>query len=437
MNFFRFLIFFLFLISSKISHASSYVDNIKKFQVNNSDFLLFKRNTQVVDFSIVIRSTGFAYEKINGLNFFAKHLIEMGSKSYKYRDFKNALDEYSINFSVQSDFDNMYLRVRVLKKDLNEAISLVSKALFDTNFSEENFKLAKVNSLSDVKNLHDDFQKFSYRIFLNEVFHGTLYQDKIPQVSDIEKINLKEVKNFITHDILNANYQFICVGDLDEAYVFKLFSKAFNFKKDNSKNDNFAKKEAVNIGIKNHNKKEKVITLYGNKSQSMIYFSYPSYKFNDEKYWKMKLLVDYLGGDGLTSVLMKKLREEMNIAYTAKMDFINFNLAHVISGNVFTSSKEIKKIILQIKDIFKQISYNGLNNDELEFLKNRFYSKLDMLFFNNASILNFLQFLIINDLPIDYLMKMKMNIKNLSISDMNKFIRNSINYNELSFVIVN
>ena len=165
MNFFKILIFFSILLISKISHASNYVDNIKKFQVNNSDFLLFKKNTKIVDFSIIIRDVGFAYEKINGLNLFVKHLIEMGSQSYQYRDFKNILDEHSINFSVHSDFDNIYLRVRVLKQDLNQALSLVSKALFDTNFSEENFNLAKVNSLSDTKNLYDDFQKLSYRIF--------------------------------------------------------------------------------------------------------------------------------------------------------------------------------------------------------------------------------------------------------------------------------
>jgi predicted Zn-dependent peptidase len=431
MNFFKILIFFSILLISKISHASNYVDNIKKFQVNNSDFLLFKKNTKIVDFSIIIRDVGFAYEKINGLNLFVKHLIEMGSQSYQYRDFKNILDEHSINFSVHSDFDNIYLRVRVLKQDLNQALSLVSKALFDTNFSEENFNLAKVNSLSDTKNLYDDFQKLSYRIFLNEVFHGTLYEDIVPKVVDIERINLDQVKNFITHDVLNANYQFTCVGDLDEGYISKLFSEYFLFKKSNS-----LKKIPHNINIRN-NKKEKFIKLHGDKSQSIIYFSYPSYKLFDDRYWKMKLLVDYLGGDKLTSVLMKKLREEMNVAYTARMDFINFNLAHVISGNVLTSSKEIKTIILQIKDIFKQISYNGIDNDELEFLKNRFYSKSDMLFINNESILNVLQFLIINGLPTDYLLKMKMNIENLSIDEINKFIKKFINYNELSFLVVN
>ncbi len=431
MNFFKILIFFSILLLSKISHASNYVDNIKKFQVNNSDFLLFKKNTKIVDFSIIIRDVGFAYEKINGLNLFAKHLIEMGPQSYQYRDFKNILDERSINFSVHSDFDNIYLRVRVLKQDLNQALSLVSKALFDTNFSEENFNLAKVNSLSDTKNLYDDFQKLSYRIFLNEVFHGTLYEDIIPKVLDIERINLDQVKNFITHDILNANYQFICVGDLDEGYISKLFSEYFLFKKSNS-----LKKIPHNTNIRN-NKKEKFIKLHGDKSQSIIYFSYPSYKLFDDRYWKMKLLVDYLGGDKLTSVLMKKLREEMNVAYTARMDFINFNLANVISGNVLTSSKEIKTIILQIKDIFKQISYNGIDSDELEFLKNRFYSKSDMLFINNESILNVLQFLIINGLPTDYLLKMKTNIKNLSVDEMNKFIKKFINYNELSFLVVN
>ena len=431
MNFFKILIFFSILLISKISHASNYVDNIKKFQVNNSDFLLFKKNTKIVDFSIIIRDVGFAYEKINGLNLFVKHLIEMGSQSYQYRDFKNILDEHSINFSVHSDFDNIYLRVRVLKQDLNQALSLVSKALFDTNFSEENFNLAKVNSLSDTKNLYDDFQKLSYRIFLNEVFHGTLYEDIVPKVVDIERINLDQVKNFITHDVLNANYQFTCVGDLDEGYISKLFSEYFLFKKSNS-----LKKIPHNINIRN-NKKEKFIKLHGDKSQSIIYFSYPSYKLFDDRYWKMKLLVDYLGGDKLTSVLMKKLREEMNVAYTARMDFINFNLAHVISGNVLTSSKEIKTIILQIKDIFKQISYNGIDNDELEFLKNRFYSKSDMLFINNESILNVLQFLIINGLPTDYLLKMKMNIENLSIDEINKCIKKFINYNELSFLVVN
>ena len=90
-----------------------------------------------------------------------------------------------------------------------------------------------------------------------------------------------------------------------------------------------------------------------------------------------------------------------------------------------------------IKDIFKQISYNGIDNDELEFLKNRFYSKSDMLFINNESILNVLQFLIINGLPTDYLLKMKMNIENLSIDEINKFIKKFINYNELSFLVVN
>ncbi len=426
--FYRVLIILLSLILSETSFASSHVDKIQKFQVNNSDVIFFNKKTQIIDFSIIIRNSGFAYEKINGLNYIAKHLIEMGPSSYKFRDFKNELDENSINFSISSDLDNIYLRVRVLKKNFDEALRLVSMAIFDTNLGDENFKLAKINALNDVKNLRDDFQKSSYKIFLNEVFKNSAYDKKIPLVSEIENIGITEVNDYIS-GLQNSNYQFICVGDVDQNYIVKLLDKYFSSRKDvvlDRKNDLIFSKE----------KKEKYIKIGGDNFQSMIYFYYPSYELNDKRYQKIKLFVDYIGGDGLTSVLMKKLREDMNIAYSAAADFVNLNMSHIIVGKAFTSSKEINKILLEIKDIFRQISYNGLNDEELESLKNRFFSKLDMLFIDNTSILNALQFLITNGLSVNYFSEMRDEIKNLSIRDMNQFIKNSIDHDKLFFVVV-
>ena len=107
-----------------------------------------------------------------------------------------------------------------------------------------------------------------------------------------------------------------------------------------------------------------------------------------------------------------------------------------LSGQMATANKDNKEeIIDNIKTIVANFAENGLNEEELINLKRKAQNKIDFYFKNNEAILGALMFLHSNDLLNTYYDKLQNEIDKIDLLSINKFCKEFIRSNEMTFVI--
>lgn len=427
------IFYFIFLcVFLSQSVCADYLDNIEKCQVNGRESLIYRRDgTQIVDLTVIFRNSGSAYEEKNGVNDFALSMINMGSKNYTYRDFQNKLDDLSAVVSFSSDQDHSYLYIRSLKKNLSKVIDLAFESLFEPNFSEENLQIVKNRERVAIREREQDHEAMASYFFKKEIFKSSIYEPQEFTEEDLNKISIDDVKDHIYKKLMNASIELAAVGDLDEKELkLNLESHFMKFGK-----DDFPSKK-IDEGVQlNLFSKPVFVKSEGEKAQTIIHFAQRVPEIVTKDFVIMSFINDYIGGAGLNSKLMKRLREELNITYSASTNIVGFEKTNYMGGHVATGSDDIKKILDEINNIFKSMIYNGLTQDELDYLKMKFYGRDAMSFSNNISSLRGLVFLLSERLPLDFYREKKKVVDEMTVQDVKRVASKFLDVKDLSFVV--
>jgi zinc protease len=414
--------------------SASYLDNIRKCEFTSRDCHIYERNgSGIVDMIVILRHNGTAYEEKNGINAMALAMINMGSKNDTYRDFQNKLKDLSTTFNVYSSQDHSYIHIRSLKENFSQSIDLAFGAFFDPNFSEENFQLVKNAMISSIRESQQDYPFLANHAFLKEIFKGQIYEPQDLKEDDVNALTIDDVQKYIYHKLRNALNEVVISGDVDEEnFGKKLEGYLMYFGKDDFSSKKISEPMKLNLFSKPVFVKDDV-----QKAQTIIHFAQKMPESSDKDLMAMYLINDYIGGGGLNSKLMKKLREEMNITYSARTNVMIAEKMNYMSGSIATGSKDVEQILNEINGIFKNVSDNGITDDELNDLKTKFYGKQAMRFSDNGSALRNLLFLIDNKLPFDFYEKNIDFVQKINAKDIKNAAKKFIDNKNLSFVIFN
>ena len=212
----------------EVSEKKLYSEKIKRFKL--SDFasgIFFQRDTKIVDFAIILSEMGDIFEKnflkennIENGSLISDHLIgliEMGSENYQSpEDFREKINEYGIQFSLNQTQDDLVLRIRCLKEYLPEAFSLVFNAFLRPNFSSDNLKIVKNYINSEMKAFYQNNEALAKTYFIKNLFKDSIYEEYFPKKEN----NLidSEILRKYHSEILNKpkKIKIIAVGDFKE-----------------------------------------------------------------------------------------------------------------------------------------------------------------------------------------------------------------------------
>jgi len=171
--------------------------------------------------------------------------------------------------------------------------------------------------------------------------------------------------------------------------------------------------------------------------QAYIYFGS---NFNatakDEDNYKAKVASFILGGSGFGSRLMEEIRVKRGLAYSAYSN-ININRSYSsFSGYLQTkneSYKEAKDIVISLVEEFVK---NGVTKEELEAAKNFLTGSEPLRTETLAQRLNRAFMLDFKGLSQDYPKIELEKIQNLTLEDLNSYIKTHTELNNLTFFVV-
>jgi len=327
--------------------------------------LIFEKSDAlpIVSMQIIFQKSGSIEDKnLPGLAKFSAKMLNQGTKSLGNVGFANRLEQKAINFGVSCGIETFVLEMSSLKDEYKAGINLISLLLQEPNLTPKAFEKVKINSLGYLSRKEDDFDYVAAINLKKILFKDTpLEYPSYGTIESLEKITLKDVKNFLKEHLVLKRAIVVIGGDLSlkeaKDSIKKILLK-------------LEVGEFEPLKFYDANSKQETKLVKKDTKQAYIYFGSPYYlKVEDDDNYKARVASFILGAGGFGSRLMEEIRVKRGLAYSA-YSRVNINRSHsYFSGYLQTKLKSQDEAIKIVKEVIKDFVEKGATKKELDAAK--------------------------------------------------------------------
>ena len=400
------------------------VKNTKITTIEESDHRLPLLNIQLI-FQV---SGSITDGEKAGLAKLCAQMLGEGTKTLGSSKFAEKLASDAIHISAHAGVETFVIDISALKEKQNEALKRLSELLSDPNLTETALQKVKTKILGKLQAKEDDFDYIASRNLKKLLFANTpLANPKDGTPSSIKSITLDDVKHFYTTHLVLSRAIVAIGGDIDKNLKQKIAKTLALLP--------IGKEEK--LPYYEASTKQKEFVEKKETKQAYIYFGAPFYmKVDDADLYKAKVAAFILGSGGFGSRLMEIIRVKHGLAYSA-YSRININKSHsYFSGYMQTKLESQKEALELTKKTIRDFVTNGATKEELEQTKKFLLGSEPLRNETMNQRLNraFMEYYR-GYKPGHYKEELE-KIENLTLEDLNKFIKKHTEIEKLSVSIV-
>ena len=376
-----------------------------------------KDNLDRVIFEIIIENSGALFNKEGLTNCLAKILQNRGSTKNPNNKFLSKLENNGIFLSIASGRETITIHSSFLKEKQKTALKLIKELLTYPNFSDESFEKTIKEIKANIKNKQNNFDYIASTNLNKITFKDTPLA--YPIIGENLNFSLDEVKNHFKNFVIKENITFIVGGNFDKINFDEFLDIFPNGKKQK---------------IPFFTPKQDNIEMIKDTHQAYFYFNTP-FDVKKEDRFKAKVASFILGAGGFGSRIMEEIRVKNGFAYSAYASNQFTNHSNLLKGHMQTKLENEKDAINKLKNIISEFN-DGITKEELiqakqfiigsEPLRNETLNQKLAQKFNEYY----------NNYEKGYFKKELKLIENLTLEELNQFIKNHDEINKLSFSIV-
>ncbi|MFH2035134.1 MAG: pitrilysin family protein [Candidatus Zixiibacteriota bacterium] len=232
-KYFRYvLILFAFIILFAITSSSQIIEGVKTTKLDNglTVITLGNKTTPLVGVQIFYHA-GLRSEPrgLTGINQICAHIISQGTEHCRKEDFARLINSAGgiYSYNVMEDFVNF--AIRVPSGSLDTILTLEADRMQNLQISYENLTLAK----DDIREMRARWLRQDMYALVNEEIVGLSYRVhpyKNPPYglgSDIDELNMKDVKKYLSFFFQPSNAVIVIVGDFNEGKTIERIEELF------------------------------------------------------------------------------------------------------------------------------------------------------------------------------------------------------------------
>lgn len=416
----------IFIISTLLTPLTSYGFSPKIKELKSADgdkiWIIEEHSLPVISISIVFKKAGASYDSRDksGIAYMLSNLLDEGSGKFDSIQFKKQLEDLAINMSFDVDKDNFYIKVKTLSENRERAFELLGAAITTPQLDAESARRVKNQMMAELDRKKQDPRYVANLAWNNLYFGKHPYSQTLQGTEEsIPAIRRRDLMSFLKEKFVRANMVVSVVGDINEEETKRLAYEYLYI----------LPKESPNLDtISHHN----LIQEFTEKTeggfnsiampipQSTVIFGFKGLKYKDQDFYSLYVLNYILGGGDFESRLMKELREKRGLTYSIYTYIANFDRAPMVKGYLGTKNESVSESISLLKEEITKLKEGGITEEELQEAKNYLMGSFFLNLDTNQNLADFLTFMQIEDLGIDFLEKRNDYIKNVTISDVNR-----------------
>ena len=319
----------------------------------------------------------------------------------------------------------------VLSKHYNELIQLVTEVLLSPRFDEQEFELAKddtINQIEQIKANPNAIASVEFKTLLygkGHPFAQTVLGDK-QTVSDI---TITDVKAYYDKYLTPSLAKFHVVGDIKQADVVKSLSPL---------NKRWIPKDVTLVKVPVPELPENAQLFFYDvpgAKQSVLYFGHTAPIVTHDDAYKISVMNYRLGGGGFASQLMQELRENKGYTYGIRSSFSSdqytgeFTIRSAVRSNVTLEATQA------VMDILAAFGAN-YSDEDLDITKGFTLKSGARAFETLGAKLNMVSEISDFGLANDYVLQQEAEVKALTVDDIKRLYGEHVHPDKMIFLIV-
>ncbi|AHX04278.1 M16 family metallopeptidase [Ehrlichia japonica] len=338
-------------------------------QLNNNFTIITDTMPHVESVSINIWiNVGSRYENeaITGISHFLEHMAFKGTKTRTALDIAQIFDNIGGNFNAHTDREHTVYHVKTLKRDIKIAIEVLADIILNSQFPEEEIDKEKGVVLQEIYQTNDSptsiiFDKYIEAAYPNQIF-GKCILGTPESVTNLSKADLHTYMSEYYHA---GNMLLSVAGNISHEEVIDLVSQYFSHMKKSER-----KTADQSIYLSGEYREIR------NLEQVHLVIGFPSVSYKDDQFYTIQIL-DSILGNGMSSRLFQKIREQLGLVYTISSFNSSYNDNGIFSIYAATDKGNLSQLLATIASEVKNITTN-LQENEVTRAKDKITSEILM-----------------------------------------------------------
>lgn len=371
-------------------------------------WLIEDHRLPMISVSFVFKGAGAVRDDKAGAASFMSAMLTQGAGDMEYLAFQEALDARAIELSFHARRDDISGELKTLSRHAEEAFRLASLALRAPLFDPKDIARLKEQWLASLAREQEDPSSIAFKAWFEHAFKNHPYahpaDGTTESIKSLSRQDLIAQRAFLGRDNLIIGVS----GDITPDELKKALSLMFGALPATTP----ALAEFVPPPLP-----QESIAFFHEGVQTEIVFGMKGMARNDPHYFALRLINHVLGGGGLTSRLIKELREKRGLVYGAHSWLNELNHAPLLMGNLATKNESAQEAVEILQEELAKMAQDGMHADELKDAKSYLKAALPLRLTSRMRFADFLVALQYHDLGKDYLQKRNKRIDQVSMDD--------------------
>ena len=295
-------------------------------------------------------------EKQWGITHFIEHMLFKGTEKRTADQISGAVDAVGGQLNAFTSKENTCYYIKTLTEDFPLAVDVLSDMFLNSRFDNEEIAKEREVIIEEIKMYEDtpDDQ-------VHDLMSANLWPDHplgraiLGTEESIAAFDHDMLKEYMKQYYTGSNIVVSVVGNISHKQVVDAIQEVLG---------GIPKGELNQYAIADR-AKAGVNCYYKEIAQSQICVAIPGVAKEDDRLFPLSILNTYLGG-GMSSRLVKKIREEEGLAYSV----YSYNGSYTDTGafviSVGTRPENCQRVIDIILEELEDVRQNGITQDELD-----------------------------------------------------------------------
>jgi len=411
------------LMASSLDHIT--VDGVAIPLIHEEDSRL-----PMVSMQLVFRQSGAIEDKEHpGLAKISAKMMNEGTRKLGSIGFAKVLDAKAVHISASAGTETFVMELSSLKESFDYGLEQFKNLINDPNLNQETLEKVKSITIGSLSRKENDYDYVAARALKAELFKGTLLEHPSSgSIEDVKKMEIKDVQTFLKQHLVLSRAVVVIGGDIT---LQEAKAKAQELLQGMMKGER-GELPFVEVVKKSHR-----VVLERETEQAYLYFGSPyKMRVNDEDAYKSRVGIFILGTGGFGSRLMEEIRVKRGLAYSA------YARVHASRSNVYFTGYLQTKLESQdeaektVKEVIAKFVKAGVTQDELDQAKKFLLGSEPLRVETLSQRLSRTFQEYYRGQALGSSLKELEKIEALTLEDLNHYIKEHTEINDLSFAIV-
>lgn len=364
-----------------------------------------------------------------GLANFTASLMDEGAGKMNAQAFKEALDDIGARFGVSADTLDLSVNLNTLTEHKEEAFRLLGLAVREPRFDQDATDRVREAILTGLRRMEESPNAVAQKAFNTAVYGDHAYGHLTSGTPEsVAVLTPADMRAFHAQNVNRANMVVSVVGDITPADAMKLVDSALADLTAGKARNTVAKAPKPTVPVLTKIKKA--------VPQASIMMGHLGVSRDDPNYYSVLVMNELLGGGILTSRLFDVVREKNGLAYDVRSANVPLPHAGMFMASVQTDNAKAKKAVALMRSELKRIADTLPTEEERDDVVNYMVGSFPLRTNTNGKILNYLSFMQMENLGVDYLTKWPERVGAISRKDIQNAAKMLIKPEAMAVVIV-